>query len=171
MSASFGGGERCPCLRSRASASFKMWRQANTHAHTYMSKQRLKQNPYAPSSYFPRFTARTWKWKLGAWRGWLEEIKTCLISAATNGDAAHCTFCPLIGLCRSLRLEAHVILTNPPPCPNTNRPILIQGSGPGEGWRSWGMEEVSGVVQEERKEQQKLTPVREAASMLLLIKH
>lgn len=48
-------------------------------------------------------------------RGWLQEIKTCLISAATNGDAALHTLCPLIGLCHSLHLEAHVILSNPPP--------------------------------------------------------
>lgn len=42
-------------------------------------------------------------------------MKTCLISTATNGDAALCTLCPLIGLPRSLHLEARIIPTNPAP--------------------------------------------------------
>lgn len=42
-------------------------------------------------------------------------MKTCMISSATNGDAAPRTRCPLIGLCPSFHLEAHVIPSNPPP--------------------------------------------------------
>lgn len=42
-------------------------------------------------------------------------MKTCLISTATNDDAALHSLCPLIGLCHSLHLEAHVIPSNPPP--------------------------------------------------------
>lgn len=38
-------------------------------------------------------------------RGWLQEMKTCLIFTATNDDAALHTPCPLIGLWLSLHLE------------------------------------------------------------------
>lgn len=110
----------------------------------------------------------------GTWKGWLEEMKTCLISTATNDDAVLPALCPVIGLCHSLYLKTHVIPSNTPTSPpflNTNRPIPGQGSGAGEGWRSRGMARSEDVAQEEWKEQQKLMLVWEAASVLLLIKH
>lgn len=88
-------------------------KQTRTHACALKCPNRnSNRSPSPPSSCPP---PRMWKWKLGIWRGWLQEIKTCLIARVTNGDTALRTVCPLIGLCHSLHLKAHVILTNPPP--------------------------------------------------------
>lgn len=82
-------------------------------------------------------------------------MKTCLISTATNDDAALRTLCPLIGLCHSLHLEAHVIPSNPPPkCKQANPKTRLRGWG--------GMKELRHGRSEgcssggEKKEHQKL---------------
>lgn len=88
--------------------------QANTRAHTLKCTNR-NSNPDPPSlplpASLPGRRNESWAFR----RGWLEEMKTCLITTATNGDAALCTLCPLIGLCHSLHLKAYVLPSNPPP--------------------------------------------------------
>lgn len=93
-----------------------------THTHTHREKDTNRnQNPPLPPSFFS-YPHCAGKWKLGTRRGWVEEMKTCLISTATNSDAALCTPCPLIGLFslaffffNSLHLEAQINPSNPAP--------------------------------------------------------
>lgn len=117
-------GEFYPCLCAHVSVS-KIFTSHNTHdMYTHTHPHTLK---YTPHSFLPspgmEIKARTL-------RGWLEEMKTCLISTATNGDAALHPLCPLIGLCQSLHLGAHVSASNSPP--------IHKWANPKTGLRGWG---------------------------------
>lgn len=120
--------------------------QANTHVHTLKCANR-NSNPDAPPPLSPlsllllASLLRRLNESTGTWRGWLEEMKTCLISTATNDDAVLHTLCPLIGLCRSLHLKTHVVPSKPPsPHPQTQTGQSrdkAQGLGRDEGAKAW----------------------------------
>lgn len=99
-------------------------------------------------------------------------MKTCLLSPATNGDAALRTLCPLIGLPVSVFMLRPVSFTcNPPTLPKRQTgqsQHKAQGLGRDEG--TAGMERVRDAAQEERKENQKLEWYEKELA-LLLIKH
>lgn len=97
-------------------------------------------NPDSPlHSSTPCFPPQACKWKLGTRRGWPEEIKTCLITTATNDVAAFHTLCPLIGLFHSLHLNTHVIPTTQPRHPSPKP----KQANPKTRLRGWGgMEEL-----------------------------
>lgn len=79
--------------------------------HTFPRTLTLTNRNSNPDPHPPPY-ASLLGWGNDTQRGWLGEMKTCLISSVANGVSALCTLCPLIGLCNSLHLKAHVIPSN-----------------------------------------------------------